>query len=135
MITQIGFLRKGDVFRFEGDIYKVGHLLESTNGYVSCIDVNTGKKKRLHIDVDVEIEQANWNLLKGVKQSEVFKQEEMWWNSEKNYCKWNYSDRVRTTRYGSGNKSNGNRAEIAFIVGGFKGMNKVQNTLRKRYNN
>ena len=28
-----------------------------------------------------------------------------------------------------------NRAEIAFIVGGFKGMNKVQNTLRKRYNN
>lgn len=45
MITQIGFLRKGNVFRFEGDIYKVGHLLESTNGYVSCIDVNTGKKK------------------------------------------------------------------------------------------
>lgn len=33
MITQIGFLRKGDVFRFEGDIYKVRHLLESTNGY------------------------------------------------------------------------------------------------------
>ena len=62
MITQIGFLRKGDVFRFEGDIYKVGHLLESTNGYVSCIDVNTGKKKRLHIDVDVEIKQADWNL-------------------------------------------------------------------------
>lgn len=28
-----------------------------------------------------------------------------------------------------------NRAEIAFIVGGFKGMNKVQNTLSKRYNN
>lgn len=28
-------------------------------GMVSCIDVNTGKKKRLHIDVDVEIEQAN----------------------------------------------------------------------------
>lgn len=45
MITQIGFLRKGDVFTFEGNIYKVGHLLESTNGYVSCIDVNTGKKK------------------------------------------------------------------------------------------
>lgn len=28
-----------------------------------------------------------------------------------------------------------NRAEIACIVGGIKGMNKVQNTLRKRYNN
>lgn len=32
-------------------------------------------------------------------------------------------------------KATENRAEIAFIVGGFKGMNKVQNTLRKRYNN
>lgn len=35
-------------------------------------------------------------------------------------------------------KATGNRAEIAFIVGGIKGMNKVQNkvqnTLRKRYN-
>lgn len=26
-------------------------------------------------------------------------------------------------------------SEIAFIVGGINGMNKVQNTLRKRYNN
>ena len=32
-------------------------------------------------------------------------------------------------------KSTENRAEIAFIVGGIKGMDKVQNTLRKRYNN
>ena len=32
-------------------------------------------------------------------------------------------------------KATGNRAEIAFIVGGIKGMNKVQNTSRKRYNN
>ena len=32
-------------------------------------------------------------------------------------------------------KATENRAEIAFIVGDFKGMNKVQNTLRKRYNN
>lgn len=32
-------------------------------------------------------------------------------------------------------KATENRAEIAFIVGGIKGMNKVQNTLRKRYNN
>lgn len=27
-----------------------------------------------------------------------------------------------------------NRAEIAYIVGGINGMNKVQNTLRKMYN-
>ena len=32
-------------------------------------------------------------------------------------------------------KETENRAEIAFIVGGIKGMDKVQNTLRKRYNN
>lgn len=32
-------------------------------------------------------------------------------------------------------KATENMAEIAFIVGGFKGMNKVQNALRKRYNN
>ena len=32
-------------------------------------------------------------------------------------------------------KATENRAEIAFIVGGINGMNKVQNTLRKRYNN
>lgn len=32
-------------------------------------------------------------------------------------------------------KATENRAEIAFIVGGIKGMNKAQNTLRKRYNN
>lgn len=32
-------------------------------------------------------------------------------------------------------KATENGAEIAFIVGGIKGMNKVQNTLRKRYNN
>lgn len=32
-------------------------------------------------------------------------------------------------------KATENRAEKAFIVGGVNGMNKVQNTLRKRYNN
>lgn len=32
-------------------------------------------------------------------------------------------------------KATENRAEIAFIAGGFRGMNRVQNTLRKRYNN
>lgn len=32
-------------------------------------------------------------------------------------------------------KATENRAEIAYIVGGIKGMNKIQNTLKKRYNN
>lgn len=32
-------------------------------------------------------------------------------------------------------KATENRADIAYLVGGIKGMNKVQGTLKKRYNN
>lgn len=32
-------------------------------------------------------------------------------------------------------KATENRADIAYLVGGIKGMNKVQNTVHKRYNN
>jgi hypothetical protein len=32
-------------------------------------------------------------------------------------------------------KATENRADIAYMVGGIKGMNKVQNTVHKRYNN
>lgn len=54
MKTTIGFLRKGDYFIFNEIKYKVGYLIEDANGYVSCVDVNSGKKKRFHIDTDVE---------------------------------------------------------------------------------
>ena len=57
MKTTIGFLRRGDFFFFDGIKYKVGHLIEGTNGYVACVDVNTKKVKRFYIDTTVEVEQ------------------------------------------------------------------------------
>lgn len=46
-MTTIGFLRTGDYFEFEDKIYKVGHLISNTNGYVACSDVD-GKVKRFY---------------------------------------------------------------------------------------
>lgn len=53
--TVVGYLIKGDVFTFDGRKYRVNKLIEKTNGYVSCIDIECGKSKRFHIDTDVEI--------------------------------------------------------------------------------
>ena len=39
---------------FEGIKYRVGRLIENTNGYVACVDVNTKKTKRFYIDTTVE---------------------------------------------------------------------------------
>ena len=55
--TQIGWLKHGDIFSFEGIKYKVGHVIDGTNGYVNCVNIETHKTKRLHIDLDVEIEE------------------------------------------------------------------------------
>lgn len=55
MKTTIGFLRVGDFFLFEGNKYRVGHLINNTNGYVACVDVNTKKVKRFYIDTAVEV--------------------------------------------------------------------------------
>lgn len=54
--TTIGFLRHNDIFVFEERKYKVGHVIDKTNGYVSCKDMATNKIRRLHIDLDVEVE-------------------------------------------------------------------------------
>lgn len=54
MNTTIGFLRKGDYFIFDGKKYKVGNLIENTNGYVACVDVESKKVKRFYIDTTVE---------------------------------------------------------------------------------
>ena len=56
-ITQICFLKSGDIFYFEGCKYKVGRVIDGTNGYVSCTNIETRKVKRLHIDLDVEVEE------------------------------------------------------------------------------
>ena len=55
--TQIGFLRTGDIFVFQGNRYKVGHVINGTDGYVACTNIETHKVKRLHIDLDVEVEE------------------------------------------------------------------------------
>lgn len=49
----IGCLRGGDFFVLDGIKYKVGHLIEGTNGYVACVDVESGKVKRFYIDTTV----------------------------------------------------------------------------------
>lgn len=55
--TKLGFLRKNDIFIFKGKKYKVGSLIEGTNGYVACADVDTKKVKRLYIYTTIEVEQ------------------------------------------------------------------------------
>ena len=50
----IGCLRCGDFFSLDGRKYKVGHLIEGTNGYVACVDVEGKKVKRFYIDTTVD---------------------------------------------------------------------------------
>lgn len=54
--TTIGFLKRGDFFLFKGVIYKVGRLIENTNGYVACVNIHTKKVKRFYIETTVEVE-------------------------------------------------------------------------------
>ena len=49
----LGYLKTGDYFIYEGKKYKVGILIENTNGYVACVDKDK-KVRRIHIDVLVE---------------------------------------------------------------------------------
>lgn len=53
-MTTIGFLKKGEHFIFDGIEYKVGSLIDGTNGYVACVNVSTKKVTRFYIDTDVE---------------------------------------------------------------------------------
>ena len=53
-LTTIGYLKVGDFFLLDGIKYKVGHLIEGTNGYVACVDVESKKVKRFYIDAEVE---------------------------------------------------------------------------------
>ena len=55
--TQIGWLKHGDIFTFEGNKYKVGHVIDGTNGCVACTNIETKKVERLYIDLDVEVEE------------------------------------------------------------------------------
>lgn len=52
--TTIGFLRRGDLFIFQGKKYEVKKVIENTSGYVACVDVETKKVKRFYIETEVE---------------------------------------------------------------------------------
>ena len=54
MKKSLGFFKTGELFMFNGRVYRVGHLISNTNGYVACVDVITHKTTRLYIDVTVE---------------------------------------------------------------------------------
>ena len=54
MKTTIGFLRKNDHFILNGKEYKVGHIIDGTNGYVACTEIETKKVRRFYIDTEIE---------------------------------------------------------------------------------
>lgn len=51
--TLLGFMKKGQYFLLDGVKYKVGHLIDGTNGYVACTN-EEHKVKRIYIDTLVE---------------------------------------------------------------------------------
>ena len=55
-MTTIGYLRVGQYFMLDGRKYRVGHLIDGTNGYVACTDITDEKRKvtRFYIDTSVE---------------------------------------------------------------------------------
>lgn len=63
-MTTIGFLRVGQYFQLDGRKYRVGHLIDGTNGYVACTDITEDKRvvKRFYIDTTVEqLKEKNGN--------------------------------------------------------------------------
>ena len=54
--TNIGYLKHGDVFQYKCEMYRAGHVIENTDGYVSCTNIKTRKVERLYIDTEVEVE-------------------------------------------------------------------------------
>ena len=56
MRTTLGCLKRGEKFLYEGRTYKAGSLINGTNGYVACVNVETHKVTRLYIDTTVEKE-------------------------------------------------------------------------------
>lgn len=54
MEKSLGFFKIGELFKFNGRVYRAGHLISNTNSYVACVDVITHKTTRLYIDTTVE---------------------------------------------------------------------------------
>ena len=52
--TELGLLKVGDMFYFNGYCYKTGH--SDGRGYIYCTNVKTRKVKRIHLTTLVEVE-------------------------------------------------------------------------------
>lgn len=46
--TELGYLKTNDLFTLDGNIYKVGHYIRGTNGYIACTNVETHKVERFY---------------------------------------------------------------------------------------
>lgn len=49
---ELGFLKVGDLFEFDGKTYECGHA--DGRGYVYCTNIKTYKVTRLYIGIDVK---------------------------------------------------------------------------------
>lgn len=58
-VTTIGMLRIGQYFLLDGRKYRVGHLIDGTNGYVACTDITDEKRKVRRFYIDTSVEQLN----------------------------------------------------------------------------
>lgn len=54
--TNIGSLKHGDVFQYKCEMYRAGHVIENTDGYVSCTNIKTRKVESIYINTEVEVE-------------------------------------------------------------------------------
>lgn len=59
-MTTIGFLRVGQYFMLDGRKYRVGHLIDGTNGYVACTDITDEKRKVKRFYIDTSVEEIKW---------------------------------------------------------------------------
>lgn len=53
-MINLGYLKSGDIFTFDGEIYKVGHTDGRGLGWVVCTNLRTNKIAKIHIDSPVE---------------------------------------------------------------------------------
>lgn len=51
-MIELGHLCVGDLFEFDGNVYKAGK--PNGFGWAVCVNVNTHKVKKIHIDSPVE---------------------------------------------------------------------------------
>ena len=56
--TELGNLRRNDLFIYGGTRFKVGRVIKGTNGYVACVNTLTHKVTRFYIATKVEVAES-----------------------------------------------------------------------------